>query len=109
MNDEMVMRSVYLGLTEDSRLRQVAFEVGLNKSILIRSAIQKALNEWSRLSHEEIRQNVEASRQLPTGREAGDEPAAVPSRSGADQIADGPSEPLAEAVETPEVEGVGGG
>ena len=47
MDDEdLVMRSVYLRPTEDSKLRQLAHELNVSKSDLIRSAISVKLREW---------------------------------------------------------------
>jgi Arc/MetJ-type ribon-helix-helix transcriptional regulator len=44
--DEMVMRSVYLGPLEDSQLRQLAHELQVTKSDLIRTAIKAKLKQW---------------------------------------------------------------
>ncbi|WP_237478602.1 hypothetical protein [Lichenibacterium dinghuense] len=46
MVDDMVMRSVYLRPAEDSELRQLAHELNVTKSDLIRSAIGIKLREW---------------------------------------------------------------
>lgn len=46
MTDEMVMRSVYLRPVEDAQLRQLAHELNVTKSDLIRSAIGAKLREW---------------------------------------------------------------
>lgn len=43
---ELVMRSVYLDPMEDSQLRQLAFELDVTKSDLIRSAVGIKLREW---------------------------------------------------------------
>jgi len=44
--DDLVMRSVYLRPSEDSQLRQMAHELNVTKSDLIRSAISTKLKEW---------------------------------------------------------------
>ncbi len=46
MPNEMVMRSVYLRPEEDAALRQLAFEIEVTKSDLIRSAISAKLEQW---------------------------------------------------------------
>jgi hypothetical protein len=46
MNNDMVMRSVYLRLNEDSKLRQLAHDLNVTKSDLIRSAINVKLRDW---------------------------------------------------------------
>lgn len=46
MANEMVMRSVYLRPEEDAALRQLAFEIEVSKSDLIRSAISAKLEQW---------------------------------------------------------------
>ncbi len=46
MSDEMVMRSVYLRPAEDSQLRQLAHDLNVTKSDLIRSAISVKLHDW---------------------------------------------------------------
>lgn len=46
MDEELVMRSVYLKLMEDSQLRQLAHELKVSKSDLIRSAVSLKLREW---------------------------------------------------------------
>jgi hypothetical protein len=46
MPNEMVMRSVYLRPEEDAALRQLAFDIEVTKSDLIRSAISAKLDEW---------------------------------------------------------------
>ena len=43
---DLVMRSVYLKPGEDSQLRQLAHELNVTKSDLIRSAIGVKLREW---------------------------------------------------------------
>lgn len=45
-DNEMVMRSVYLWPAQDSELRQLAHELNVTKSDLIRSAIGVKLREW---------------------------------------------------------------
>lgn len=44
--EDMVMRSVYLRPSEDGQLRQLAHELHVTKSDLIRSAIGVKLREW---------------------------------------------------------------
>jgi len=46
MADDLVMRSVYLPVREDNDLRQLAHELKVSKSDLIRSAIIVKLREW---------------------------------------------------------------
>lgn len=46
MANEMVMRSIYLRPEEDAALRQLAFEIEVTKSDLIRSAISAKLEQW---------------------------------------------------------------
>ncbi|MEC4593808.1 hypothetical protein VPG91_22600 [Nitrospirillum amazonense] len=46
MNEDLVMRSVYLRPSEDGQLRQLAHELNVTKSDLIRSAISVKLREW---------------------------------------------------------------
>ncbi len=46
MVDDMVMRSVYLWPKQDSQLRQLAHELNVSKSDLIRSAISIKLRDW---------------------------------------------------------------
>lgn len=46
MLNEMVLRSVYLRPSEDSQLRQLAHELNVTKSDLIRSAISVKLRDW---------------------------------------------------------------
>lgn len=45
-DEEMVMRSVYLWLSDDGRLRQLAHDLNVSKSDLIRAAIGVKLMEW---------------------------------------------------------------
>lgn len=44
--EDMVMRSVFLRSSEDGLLRQLAHELHVTKSDLIRSAIGVKLREW---------------------------------------------------------------
>lgn len=44
--DGMVMRSIYLAPLEDGQLRQLAHDLHVSKSDLIRSAIGAKLKEW---------------------------------------------------------------
>ena len=46
MVNEMVLRSVYLRPSEDSQLRQLAHDLNVTKSDLIRSAISVKLRDW---------------------------------------------------------------
>jgi hypothetical protein len=54
MYEDMVMRSVYLRPSEDSQLRQLAHELNVTKSDLIRSAISVKLQEWLEASSDEL-------------------------------------------------------
>ncbi len=63
MVDDMVMRSVYLRPAEDAQLRQLAHELNVTKSDLIRSAISVKLLEWLRSNDRtEILKDVEHGR-----------------------------------------------
>jgi len=46
MEDGLVMRSVYLRLSEDGLLRQLAYDLKVTKSDLIRAAISIKLRQW---------------------------------------------------------------
>ncbi|PJG47123.1 hypothetical protein CAF53_01870 [Sphingobium sp. LB126] len=46
MAEDLVMRSVYVRAGEDAQLRQLAHELNVTKSDLIRSAISRKLAEW---------------------------------------------------------------
>jgi hypothetical protein len=46
MADDMVMRSIYVRPLEDAQLRQLAHNLNVTKSDLIRSAIRIKLSEW---------------------------------------------------------------
>lgn len=60
MVNEMVLRSVYLRPFEDSQLRQLAHELNVTKSDLIRSAISVKLRDWLDAKDEQlIRSDVE--------------------------------------------------
>jgi predicted transcriptional regulator len=59
MVNEMVLRSVYLRPSEDSQLRQLAHELNVTKSDLIRSAISVKLRDWLDADDEAIRKDVE--------------------------------------------------
>jgi hypothetical protein len=48
MNDELVMRSFYISVREDARLRKLAFELELSKSDLVRAAITQKLSKWDK-------------------------------------------------------------
>jgi hypothetical protein len=54
MVDDFVMRSVYLRPSEDSQLRQLAHELNVTKSDLIRSAIGVKLREWLESNSDEL-------------------------------------------------------
>lgn len=45
-NQDMVMRSIYLPPRQDSQLRQLAHDLKVTKSELIRSAIGVKLKDW---------------------------------------------------------------
>ena len=66
MIEDMVMRSVYLRPTEDNQLRQLAHELKVSKSDLIRSAISVKLQEWLRSGGKEL-----VMRDLKFGRRTG--------------------------------------
>jgi hypothetical protein len=54
MVNEMVLRSVYLRPSEDAQLRQLAHELNVTKSDLIRSAISVKLRDWLETSDEKV-------------------------------------------------------
>lgn len=63
MTEDMVMRSVYLRPAEDAQLRQLAHELDVTKSDLIRSAIAVKLLEWLKSNdREKILADVEHGR-----------------------------------------------
>ncbi len=65
MANDMVMRSVYLRPDEDTKLRQLAFELNVTKSDLIRSAISVKLVEWLKSNDPDvILRDVEQGRRL---------------------------------------------
>jgi Arc/MetJ-type ribon-helix-helix transcriptional regulator len=87
--DELVMRSVYLRPSEDSKLRQLAHELNVSKSDLIRSAISLKLRDWLESNSRETVQNdlvfgrrdTVAEREMPTATRTGKKTAgAKPSR-----------------------------
>jgi predicted DNA-binding protein len=43
---DTVMCSVFLGTKQDARLRQLAHELGVTKSELIRAAVEDKLRDW---------------------------------------------------------------
>lgn len=58
--EDMVMRSVYLRPQQDGNLRQLAHELNVTKSDLIRAAIATKLVEWlSSKDSEAIRRDIE--------------------------------------------------
>jgi hypothetical protein len=63
MAEDMVMRSVYLRPSEDAELRQLAHDLEVTKSDLIRSAISLKLQEWLKSNdRERILKEVEHGR-----------------------------------------------
>lgn len=54
MPEDMVMRSVYLRPSEDTELRQLAFEKNVSKNDLIRSAVGAKLLEWRAPNNGEV-------------------------------------------------------
>jgi hypothetical protein len=67
MVQDMVMRSVYLRPEEDAQLRQLAFEIEVTKSDLIRSAIGVKLVEWLESGDRElIMRDLEKGRRTPS-------------------------------------------
>jgi hypothetical protein len=52
--ENKVMRSVYLDVSEDADLRQLAFTLNITKSDLIRSAIRSRLVQWRTMPAQEI-------------------------------------------------------
>lgn len=70
MNEEMVMRSVYLRPSEDGRLRRLAFDHDVTKSDLIRSAISAKLQEWmADPSNEVLLRDLELGRRTPASQD----------------------------------------
>jgi Arc/MetJ-type ribon-helix-helix transcriptional regulator len=63
MEDEMVLRSVNLWVSDDDALRQLAFDNRVTKSELIRAAIRSKLAQWQRENDAAILQrDIEAAR-----------------------------------------------
>jgi hypothetical protein len=94
MVNDMVMRSVYLRLAEDSKLRQLAHELNVSKSDLIRSAISVKLQEWLASNSDElILHDLAFGRRDPRTAAAGDV------ATGAEDAAD-TSSPTAPAATT---------
>ena len=54
MAEEMVMRSVYVRPSEDALLRELAFDLKVSKSELIRAAISLKLRDWLASDDEDI-------------------------------------------------------
>lgn len=50
MADDLVMRSFYLSAKEDMRLRNLAFQLDVTKSDLVRAAIGKNLEIWREMN-----------------------------------------------------------
>ena len=46
MSEDLVMRSLYLRPSEDAKLRQLALDLNVTKSDLIRAAVGLKLKEW---------------------------------------------------------------
>ncbi len=70
MADDLVMRSVYLPTREDNELRQLAHELKVSKSDLIRSAIIVKLRDWHEdRSRKIVREDLQHGR-----RDAGKQP-----------------------------------
>ncbi|WP_076970135.1 hypothetical protein [Roseomonas mucosa] len=66
MPEDMVMRSVYLRPSEDTELRQLAFEEGVSKNDLIRSAVSAKLKEWRESNSKELLvRDLELGRRRP--------------------------------------------
>lgn len=61
MAEGMVRRSIYLDQADDSELRQIAFELRVSKSDLIRAAIRHRLKEWRELDASRIHSELEAT------------------------------------------------
>jgi hypothetical protein len=81
MKEDMVMRSVYIRPSQDSRLRQLAFHHHVTKSDLIRSAISAKLDEWlADPTQEVLLRDLELGRRSPgkgnDGQARDDEPVA---------------------------------
>lgn len=70
MVEDMVMRSVYLRPSEDAQLRQLAHELNVTKSDLIRSAISVRLRDWLQSNSKElILEDLNYGRRSPRKRE----------------------------------------
>jgi predicted DNA-binding protein len=50
MAEDLVMRSFYLSAKEDTRLRNLAFQLDLSKSDLVREAIRQNLEKWREIN-----------------------------------------------------------
>lgn len=69
MVDDLVMRSVYLRHSEDAQLRQLAHNLNVTKSDLIRAAIGAKLEDWfGSPERERILREVERGRPDATTR-----------------------------------------
>lgn len=68
MPEDLVMRSVYLPPSEDTELRQLAFELNVSKNELIRSAVSAKLKEWRKSnSRHVLLSDLELGRRRPRG------------------------------------------
>jgi len=95
MVEDMVMRSVYLRPGEDSQLRQLAHELNVTKSDLIRSAISAKLRDWLDSNDDElVMRDLELGRRdTPTERVAKAAAAAAP----AQPVKPAPAKPVRKA------------
>jgi hypothetical protein len=53
MSNELVLRSFYVPASDDTDLRQLAFELNIPKSDLVRAAIASKLETWRKLNDRE--------------------------------------------------------
>jgi predicted transcriptional regulator len=83
-DNEMVMRSVYLWPTQDSELRQLAHDLNVTKSDLIRSAIGVKLREWLQANDDQgVRQDLEVGRRDGGHERGARSPASTPAAQAA--------------------------
>lgn len=60
MNDGKVMRSVYLWVEDDNKLRQIAHETRVHKSDLIRAALAIAIPRWEAMDDADVLAEIAA-------------------------------------------------
>ena len=56
--ENQVMRSIYLNLSDDMVLRQLAHTHGVTKSDLLRAAVAKQVDAWKDAPSEQIKNDI---------------------------------------------------